>query len=64
MVKPNGHDTEVVYTWAQVQEIVRKALKNQHGSGCVICGKPIEPGTDGAPANADVRAHKRCVERH
>jgi hypothetical protein len=28
---------------------------------CVLCERRIDPKREGAPANADVKAHKRCA---
>lgn len=30
---------------------------------CVLCTRRIYPEREGAPANADVKAHAKCCER-
>lgn len=31
---------------------------------CVVCGRTLVPAEEGAPANAYVLAHERCVRRY
>lgn len=57
----NGSDGAALYTQAQVDVLIRAAL---NGDGrCRLCGKPITPAGEDAPANADVKAHAKCCAR-